>query len=505
MSDLSFPEIVEPPLADSTPAPAPVAAELVDKAEITGGKVLVAYNRTAAALADLTTRYKDAKFDLTTTKGDKAARQARAELVTLKADLERKRLELKRPALDFGKKIDAEAARIQEQILALHGPIDAQIKADEERREKERQERERIENERKAKHETGIATIRGYLQKAQGLTAERIANGIKLLEDMAFGDEWEEFAGQATTARDETLASLRKLHADTLAAEKQAVEDARIRKEHADQQLVVQIQQTAMNCMGKPSAEIRQQLNLLELTVYPEGTASAVQQAHDSAVATLKTMLEITEQQEARKAQEAEAKRKADEALAAIEIQAPPVAPVADGSQDSDDGEATPAAKAGQEPTEGDQACSEHAREGMEPEVCESTEGRGTTGAPALATLPAHESPGVGPMGAGQPADAGPAGDEDESTMPAGSRGDMAIDMALSAADTGKVAEFIDAMATTDALREALQLVEYLRGPFTGKFPTQPKPSTEWWAELRARLDSLQPQLQAACGIEVPA
>ena len=60
----------------------------------------------------------------------------------------------------------------------------------------------------------------------------------------------------------------------------------------------------------------------------------------------------------------------------------------------------------------GDQAGSEPAREVMEPEACESAAGRGTTGAPALATLPHTASPGVGPMGAGQPADAGPTCDE---------------------------------------------------------------------------------------------
>ncbi len=56
----------------------------------------------------------------------------------------------------------------------------------------------------------------------------------------------------------------------------------------------------------------------------------------------------------------------------------------------------------------GDQPRSERGREVMEPAVCESADGRGTTGAPALATLSQHASPGVGPMGAGQPADAGP-------------------------------------------------------------------------------------------------
>jgi hypothetical protein len=465
MSDLSFPEIVEQPLADSTPAP--VASELVDKAEVTNGTVLVAYNRTEAALADLKQRYTGATFDLTTTKGDKAARQARVELITLRTSLEKKRLELKRPALTFGKKIDEEAARIQEQILALERPIDAQIKADEERREKERQERERIEAERKAKHEAGIATIRGYLQKAQGLPSERISNGVTLLEGMAFGAEWEEFAEQATTARDETLAALRKLHADTLAAERRAVEEARIRKEHAEQQQALQIGQLALGLMGKPAADIRQQLNLLELTVYPEGTAAVVQQAHDSAVATLKTMLELAEERETRQAQHAEAMRKADAALdAAIAAEL----------------------RKEQDPPEGVQPGSEPGSEGMAPEACESATGRGMDGAPALVTHPHHESPGVGPMGAGQPADAGPTGE-----------------MVPGTAEVAATPAALMANVEEALLRDALQLVEYLRSPFAGRFPSHPKPDSFWWAGLRTQLDKLEPRLQAACGVEVSA
>lgn len=56
---------------------------------------------------------------------------------------------------------------------------------------------------------------------------------------------------------------------------------------------------------------------------------------------------------------------------------------------------------------QGNQPRSERGREGMEPAACESAAGRGTNGAPALATLPHTASPGVGPMGAEQPADAG--------------------------------------------------------------------------------------------------
>lgn len=58
----------------------------------------------------------------------------------------------------------------------------------------------------------------------------------------------------------------------------------------------------------------------------------------------------------------------------------------------------------------GDQPRFERGREVMEPAACESADGRGADGAPALATLPHYASPVGGPMGVGQPAAAGPAG-----------------------------------------------------------------------------------------------
>lgn len=78
-----------------------------------------------------------------------------------------------------------------------------------------------------------------------------------------------------------------------------------------------------------------------------------------------------------------------------------------------------------QYPQEVGQGGSEPPREGMAPGECESDPGRGANGAPALATPHQHESPGVGPMGSGQPADAGPTrghmllldGEEDSATV----------------------------------------------------------------------------------------
>lgn len=58
----------------------------------------------------------------------------------------------------------------------------------------------------------------------------------------------------------------------------------------------------------------------------------------------------------------------------------------------------------------------------------------------------------------------------------------------------------IAALGTRAILSEALDLCEYLRQAFQGRFPTHPKPSAEWWGGLHMRLDGLQPQLVEAVG-----
>lgn len=220
-------------------------AEVLDIAEIRDGKVLVKYGRTEAALAELKARYTGATYDLRTVAGDKAARAARMELVSTRAALEKRRKELKAPALEFGRQVDAEAERIKGELLALEGPIDAQIKADEERRAAEKAERERIEAERRAKHEAGIARIRAYLARAQepGMTAERIGKGIDHLTALWFDPAvWEDYAERALQARDETVVAMAKLmeaaqarEAEAARLEAQRIENERVARELAEQ------------------------------------------------------------------------------------------------------------------------------------------------------------------------------------------------------------------------------------------------------------------------------
>lgn len=117
----------------NTPAPITTVAE---------------YSDTAAALADLKTRFGGIVVDVSTGKGMAVAKEARAELRGYRVALEAKRVEIKAPALERCRQIDAEAKRITAELVALEEPIDATIKAEESRKEREKAEKAAAEADR---------------------------------------------------------------------------------------------------------------------------------------------------------------------------------------------------------------------------------------------------------------------------------------------------------------------------------------------------------------------
>lgn len=206
-----------------------VADELVDEASITDGKAIVRFTRTEASLADLRERFDGVRFDLTTVKGDTAARQARRELVSLRTGLDKRRKELKMPAVEFNRKIDSEAQRITAEITVLEEPIDAQIKADESRREVERVARLRAEEERVSAHRARIADIATVAVRAVGMTAAQIQDKIALVTRIVIGADFDEFEAHAVNVKAETLLSLQALHQDAVNAEAVAADNERAR------------------------------------------------------------------------------------------------------------------------------------------------------------------------------------------------------------------------------------------------------------------------------------
>lgn len=236
--------------------------EVLDRAEFVAGQAVVNYSRTEAALAELRQRHAGAVFDMTTTAGDKAARAARLELVTLRTALEKQRKAFKSPALEFGKKIDAEAARITAEIVALENPIDLQIKDAEEKKEAERAAKARAESDRINAHKANISAIRAYAEFAAkpGMTSDRLATGITKLDDIPIGPAYEEFEADANTAKSETLATMREFHA---AAVQREADDAKREKERQELEQKRAEQAARQAELDRQAAEVKAQQEAL--------------------------------------------------------------------------------------------------------------------------------------------------------------------------------------------------------------------------------------------------
>jgi hypothetical protein len=197
--------------------------EVLDRAELNDGKVLVAYSRTEAALTELRARLEGKTWDLATTAGNQAARAARKELVSLRSTLESKRRELKAPALEMGRLIDAEAKRIEGAILALESPIDAAIKADEARREEERRIAAEAEARRVAALRERLKFLTDAPARAVGKTAAELDRIIGTLELAPVNEAtFAEFLPEALQARADSLAVLREMLVATKRAEEEA-------------------------------------------------------------------------------------------------------------------------------------------------------------------------------------------------------------------------------------------------------------------------------------------
>lgn len=99
-------------------------------------------DRVESELPDVEKRYAtDVVYEITTTKGMKAALEHRAAWRDRRITVEKARTMAKAPILELGRHVDSRAKRLAEQLRLGEEPIDQQIKAEEKRKEDERQAR----------------------------------------------------------------------------------------------------------------------------------------------------------------------------------------------------------------------------------------------------------------------------------------------------------------------------------------------------------------------------
>jgi colicin import membrane protein len=193
---------------------------------------IVEYSQTEAALADLASRYKGVLFDVTTPTGMSEAKRSRAEIRDYRVALEKKRVEIKAPALERCRLIDAEAKRITAELSALEDPIDSQIKVEERKKEEarlaaERAELARIEAEERARKEAEEARMAAERAEIARRQAELDRQEREARERI----EAEAQASRQRIEEAERAARLQQEEADRAARASRQAEEDRLRLE----------------------------------------------------------------------------------------------------------------------------------------------------------------------------------------------------------------------------------------------------------------------------------
>lgn len=269
------------------------------------------YSPTAAALAELGARFKGVVFDVTTKEGLDQARKGRAEIRTLRTSLEAKRVEIKRPALERCRLIDAEALRITAALLELETPIDSQIKKEEARKEEERAAKAKAEAERIERCKQMVDDISFSIVSVSGKPSSVIASEIETVKALVIGDEYCEFKAQAESTRAATLARLAELHAAAIAHE---AEQERIKAERAElARLKAEQEERTRTEQARAAEEARKRAE--------EEAAARARIEAEQRESRAKIEAEECAAREARQKADAEAKAKRDAEEARIKVQ----------------------------------------------------------------------------------------------------------------------------------------------------------------------------------------
>jgi len=196
---------------------------------------IVEYSVTDLELDNLAKKYAKVP-DAATKEGYQAIKACLKETTPLRTAVERRRKELKADALEYGRKVDSEAKRITQALVAIETPYreaksvidDAIARAEEEKRIAE-ENRIRLLQER-------IQFINQQSEGLLGASTAKIQERIDWLTENASLDTFDEYTEQAESANNKVLTTLNNAMSIAINMEKQQAEQARIAKAQAEQQ-----------------------------------------------------------------------------------------------------------------------------------------------------------------------------------------------------------------------------------------------------------------------------
>lgn len=358
--------------------------------------------------------------------------------------------------------------------------ITPQIEAGDAKLEADRLEKERLAADRAQKIADELAEISMFLERAkttEGMTADRVGNGIAILSAMTFGtDDWIDPVAAAKVQL-QTIAGMHELQAKLAAEEAAAaqMEALRLANERMAAQLAAQ--QAALDAQAAALRAEQARITGLKARIAEIHAAAT---GHDNATAAdlYEAMVAVT-------------------ALDVGEAQYQEFTPLAEAAQDAtlaklqdlhfkavEREDAAALAVAAIESTEG-QAPQQVLK--AEPAAADATD----------RDAPADTSPRAGAMGEGQAAGAAPAGEfvlvvPAEPTTHAQLSAPAAVEpgVTLIRGEVGAIdaaITIVESPAMTHAAFLALVMTA-----FDCRFPSHPKPSQEWWDKVRAAGKDLQ-------------
>jgi hypothetical protein len=294
------------------------ATEVADEVVGPATTAVAEFNQIEASLAELSSMFEE-EFDLTTTKGNQAARSLRAKVVTLRTSLDAMRLDKNRP---HQAQIDANnelAKSIKKRIVALEEPLDAQIKADEQRRAIEKAAKEQAERERVAAIRARIEAI---VPPADGLataSSDVINTALQALIAVPVTEElFAEFIDEAQGVKMRADAMLCTLLRGAQAREAAAAELARQQAEIARQREELEAQQRAQRAVAEERAQAQAKADA-EAAERERAADIERQRIADEAAASAARAEELKRQEDAFAEEQRVARQKLDDERAEME------------------------------------------------------------------------------------------------------------------------------------------------------------------------------------------
>lgn len=177
---------------------------------------LTTSNTTLTELAErgreIAAKYDRVVFDVRTTKGMEAAKQARLEFRDqVRYPMQRLRDGGKKLLNTMKAQFENRADALIEEVQMHESQIDEQITAEEQRKANEKAEREAAEQRRKAAIVESIQAIQSAALDAIGESGDEIEARLVGVQGIIIDDSYDEFQGQAQQAKDEALHKLNGL------------------------------------------------------------------------------------------------------------------------------------------------------------------------------------------------------------------------------------------------------------------------------------------------------